>query len=117
MKNFSYKYWNAESFNGMVILHVMTVWQKQFFKEQLKAAKRGVNQENLGYPTSKNTPKWTYIPFSPLPKTDNCGEVCASQLVPLRHKPREDDDDDDIYQMNFSFFFFDGEIDHSHKLA
>ena len=22
----------------------------------------------------------------------NCGEVCASQLVPLRHKPREDDD-------------------------
>ena len=22
-------------------------------------------------------------------------EVCASQLVPLRHKPREDDDDDD----------------------
>ena len=25
----------------------------------------------------------------------NCGEVLASQLVPLRHKPREDDDDDD----------------------
>ena len=23
----------------------------------------------------------------------NCGEVCASQLVLLRHKPREDDDD------------------------
>ena len=23
-----------------------------------------------------------------------CGEVCASQLVPLQHKPREDDDND-----------------------
>ena len=74
----------------------MTVWQKQFFKEQLKEAERGVNQENLGYPTSKNGPKWTYIPSSPLPKIANCGEVCASQLVPLRHKPRENDDDDDI---------------------
>ena len=27
---------------------------------------------------------------SPLPKIANCGEVCASQLVPLRHKLRED---------------------------
>ena len=35
-----------------------------------------------------------YIPFSPLPKIANCGEVCASQLVTLRHQPREDDDDD-----------------------
>ena len=81
----------------MVILHVMTVWQKQFFKEQLKEAERGVSQElleNLGNSTSKNGPKWTYIPFSLLPKTANCGEVCASQLVPLWHKPREDDDDD-----------------------
>ena len=49
--------------------------------------KRG-NQENLGYPTSKNGLKWTYIPSSTLPKIANCGEVCASQLVPLRHKPR-----------------------------
>ena len=72
----------------------MTVWQNQFFKEQLNEAERGVNQENLGYPTSKNGPKWTYIPSSPLPKIANCGEVCASQLVPLRPKPREDDDDD-----------------------
>ena len=78
----------------MVILHGMTVWQKQFFEEKLKKAERGVNQENLGYPTSKNGPKWTYIPSSPLPKIANCGEVCANQLVPLRHKPREDDDDD-----------------------
>ena len=37
----------------------------------------------------------TFDPFSPLPKIANCGEVCASQLIPLRHKPREDDDDDD----------------------
>ena len=77
----------------MVILHVMTVWQKQFFKEQLKEAERGVNQENLGYLTSKNGPKWMYVPFSPLPEIANCGEVCASQLVPLRHKTREDEDD------------------------
>ena len=69
----------------MVILHVMTVWQKQFFKEQLKEAERGVNQENLGYPTSKNGPKWTYIPFSPLPKIGSCGDVYASQLAPLLH--------------------------------
>ena len=67
---------------------------KQFFKEQLKEAERGVNQENLGYLTSKNGPKWTYIPSSPMPKIANCGEVCARQLVPLRHRPREDDDDD-----------------------
>ena len=61
----------------------------------MKEAERGVNQENLGlYPTSKNGPKWTYIPLAPLPKIANCGEVCASQLVPLRHKPREDDDDE-----------------------
>ena len=78
----------------MVILHVMTVWKKRFFKEQMKEAERGENQENLDYPTSKNEPKWTYIPFSPLPKIANYGEVCASQLVPLRHKPREEDDDD-----------------------
>ena len=64
----------------------MTVWQKQFFKEQLKEAERGVS-------TSKNGPKWAYIPSSPLPKIANCGEVCASQLVPLRHKPWEDDDE------------------------
>ena len=76
----------------MVILHVMTVLHKQFFKEQLKEAEKGVNQENLGYPTSKNGPKRTYIPSYPLPKIANCGEVCASQLEPLRHKPREDDD-------------------------
>ena len=61
----------------------MTVWQKQFFKEQLKEAERGANKENLGYPTSKNGPKWMYIPFSPLSKIANCGEVCASQLVHL----------------------------------
>ena len=48
----------------MIILHVMTVWQKQFFKEQLKEAEKGVNQENLGYPASMNGYKWTYI--SPL---------------------------------------------------
>ena len=83
----------------MVILHVMSVWQKQFFKEQLKEAERGVNQENLGYPTSKNGPKWTYIPSSRLPKIANCGEVCASQLAPLWHKPREDDDDE--YRNNY----------------
>ena len=35
---------------------------------------------------------------SPLPKIANCGEVCVSQLVPLRHKPREDDDDDDGFE-------------------
>ena len=68
----------------------MTTWQKQFFKEQLKETER-----NLGYPTSKNGPIWTYIPFSPLAKIANCGEVCASQLVSLWHKPREEDDDDD----------------------
>ena len=61
----------------------------------LKEAERGVNHENLGYQTSKNGPKWTYIPSSPLPKIANCGEVCTSQLVPLWHKPREDDDDDE----------------------
>ena len=32
--------------------------------------------------------------FSPLPKIAKCGEVCASQLVPLRQKPREDYDDE-----------------------
>ena len=42
-----------------------------------------------------NGPKRTYIPFSPLPKIADCGEICASQLVPIRHKPREDDDCDD----------------------
>ena len=73
----------------MVILHVMTVWQKHFFKEQLKEAERRVNQENPGYPTSKKGPKWTYILFSPLPKIAYCGEVCASRSVRLRHKPRE----------------------------
>ena len=74
-------------------------------KEQLKEAERGVNQENLSYPTSKNGPKWTYIPFSPLPKIAKCGEVCASQLVPLRNKPREDDNDDDV--ILFIFFYRD----------
>ena len=88
----------------MVILHVMTVWQKQFFKEQLKEAERGVNQENLGYPTLKNGPKWTYTPSSPLPKIANCGEVCASQLVPLRHKPREDDDESGLTLDMFNIF-------------
>ena len=28
--------------------------------------------EDLGYPTTKNGPKRTYIPFSPLPKIANC---------------------------------------------
>ena len=60
-----------------------------------------LSAENLGYPTSKNEPKWTYIPFSPLPKIANCGEVCASQLVPLLHKTRKDDDDDDDLQGRF----------------
>ena len=90
----------------MVILQVMIVWQKQFFEEQLKEAEREVNQENLGYPTSKNGPKLTYIPSSPLLKIANCGEVCASPLVPLRHKPREDDDDDyddDMYNIHILF--------------
>ena len=31
--------------------------------------------------------------FTPLPKIANCGELCARQLVPLRHKPGEDDDE------------------------
>ena len=37
------------------------------------------------------------IPSSPLPapKIANCGEVCTSQLVPLRHKPPEEEDDDE----------------------
>ena len=34
--------------------------------------------------------------FSPQPKIANCGEVCASQLVPLRHKPQEDDDNEQL---------------------
>ena len=32
-----------------------------------------------------------------------CGEVCASQLVPLRHKLREDDDDDFLLQLPLFF--------------
>ena len=28
-----------------------------------------------------------------------CGEVCASQLVPLLHKPQENDDDDMTIKM------------------
>ena len=60
----------------------------------LEEAERGVNQENLGYPTSKDGPKWTCIPFSPLPKITKCGDVCSGQFVPLRHKPRDIDDDD-----------------------
>ena len=37
---------------------------------------------------------------SPLPKITNCGEVCASQLVPLRHKPWEEDDDENPKSLN-----------------
>ena len=39
---------------------------------------------------------------APLPKIANCGEVCASQLVPLRHKPREDDDDDECSEIKLA---------------
>ena len=53
----------------------------KFFKEQLKEAERGVNQENLCFPTSKSGPKWNYIPFSSLSKIANCGEVCANQFL------------------------------------
>ena len=61
----------------------------------MKETERGVNQENLDYPKPKNELKWTNIPFSHLSKIANRGEVFASQLIPLRYKPREDDDDDD----------------------
>ena len=72
----------------MVILHVMTVWQKQFFKEQRKEAEKGVKQENLGYPTLKNRPKWTYIPFSPLSKVANCGEVSLFSVFSLVYREK-----------------------------
>ena len=82
----AFRYWILE------ILYTFTsLYQddnKFFFDNE-----RGVNQENLGNPTSKNEPKWTNIPFYPLAKIANCREVCASHLVPLRHKPQEDDDE------------------------
>ena len=56
--------------------------------------------------------KWTCIPFSPLPKIANCGDVCACQLIPLRHKPREVDDDDDLLDKFFCYILFQGLIEY-----
>ena len=39
--------------------------------------------------------KWNYIPFTPLPKIANCGEVCASQLVLQQQEEQQEQQEEE----------------------